>query len=55
MDGNDLRFRIMAKVEFIWPIARMRGSLSKESEVYFRVVNGRTYVCRKPKRHAGNV
>jgi len=45
----------MAKVEFIWPIARMRGSLSKESEVYFRVVNGRTYVCRKPKRHAGNV
>ena len=55
MDGNDLRFKIMAKVEFIWPIAGVRGSLSKQSEVYFRVMNGKTFLCRKPKRHAGNV
>ena len=38
----------MARVELSGPIASMRGTLSKESGLCFRVINGKTYAFRKP-------
>ena len=43
----------MARVELNGLIASLRGSLSKESDVYFRVINGKTYMFRKPGREPG--
>ena len=38
----------MARVELNDLIANVRGSLSKESGLCFRVINGKTYMSRKP-------
>ena len=37
----------MAEVKFNSPIEGLKGMLSKDSEMYFRMVNGKTYLCRK--------
>jgi len=38
----------MARVELNDLLANVRGSLSKESGMCFRVINGKTYMYRKP-------
>lgn len=40
------------KVEFIGPIEVMRGSLSKGSEYYYKVQNGKNIIAHKPRRTA---
>ena len=40
----------MARVELNDLVQSVRGSLSKESDVCFRVINGKTYMFRKPGR-----
>jgi hypothetical protein len=37
----------MAEVKFSSPVCGLRGTFSKESGVYYKMVNGRTFVCRK--------
>ena len=37
----------MAEVKFNSPIEGLKGMLSKDREMYFRMVNGKTYLCRK--------
>lgn len=38
------------KVTFFGPIEALRGSLSKDSEFYYKVQNGKTIVAHKPRR-----
>lgn len=40
------------KVTFIGPIAAIRGSLSKDSDVYFKQQYGKTVLAHKPRRTA---
>ena len=37
----------MAEVKFTGPVTGLKGALSKSSGMYFRMVNGKTYLCRK--------
>lgn len=38
------------RIEFDGPIAVLRGSLSKSSEYYYKVQNGKNIMARKPRR-----
>jgi ribosomal protein L13 len=38
------------KVQLILPIASLRGKLNSRARVYFKTVNGKTYVQRCPNR-----
>ncbi|MBQ8938641.1 MAG: hypothetical protein IJ047_00255 [Paludibacteraceae bacterium] len=40
------------QVQFILPIAALRGKISSKSNYYFRTYNGKTYAQRCPKQPA---
>ena len=41
---------IMAQVTLTGPITGLRGTLSKKSGYYFRIVNGKTYLYKKSQK-----
>ena len=45
-------FKEMAVIRFNGMIASISGSIGKDSKTYFRTQNGKTYLCKKPKRSA---
>lgn len=40
----------MARVRLEYPFVSISGTIGKDDKYYFKVINGQTYLCKKPEK-----